>query len=828
VLGKALIFGTALSLCGQVVIKQQGFIPFSDAPIHYRSEKLDDPIAKLQKRLDYGQLRLDYDPKQGYLRSIMDALGVPISSQTLVFSKTSFQYPNISPEKPRALYYNDDVYVGRVQGGKSLEFVSFDPMQGAIFYILDEHQVDQPRFERAALDCIQCHVASSTRGVPGVMLRSIFTRPNGAQAGGTPAFITGQDSSITDRWGGWYVTGYQGSHMGQDPANLNTSFYPTASSDVVAHLVLAHQTQMHNLITQTNYQTRLGKPFDRSAEQLVRYLLFADEAPLEGTIDPHSEFAKDFAARGPRDSQGRSVRDFDLHKRIFKYPCSYLIYSEAFDAIPEPAKAFIYHRLFEVLTGSEFTSLSTEDRRAVLEILAATKPGLPEEWKQFVNNTERKSTSMKLTTRNLAAAVLGISGLATSLTAAGTLDGRWAATLDQGGVVIPFRLDISTTGNKVVGTLYSGEEKETTTSASIQDGKVELNFEHYLTSIKATVKDGELDGQIDVTRRNTTASKSYEATDQPVRRASGGSAFHAKRYVAPTAEISANVPSIDGVWEMPHDSPKGEKAWRLIVKQKGAEIATTVLRVDGDTGALTGSWQGDKFVASHFDGARPGLIEITPQKDGSLQISLTTPPRVGTMIAYRPEVARAKGLPEPANYVTHTSVRDPNEVFAFSFPDTTGKIQSNEDARYKGKVVLAVVTGTWCPNCHDEAQYLVQLYAKYHDKGLEIVALDFEEPDQQQSLKRVNAFISQYHVPYPYLIAGAPDDMWDKIPQAVNLNTWPATLFIGRDGRVKATHSGFASSASGVYNTQLKEEFTSTIERLLSESGEVSTAALQR
>jgi thiol-disulfide isomerase/thioredoxin len=138
---------------------------------------------------------------------------------------------------------------------------------------------------------------------------------------------------------------------------------------------------------------------------------------------------------------------------------------------------------------------------------------------------------------------------------------------------------------------------------------------------------------------------------------------------------------------------------------------------------------------------------------------------------------------------------------------------------------VAVVTGTWCPNCHDEAQYLVQLYAKYHNKGLEIVALDFEEPDQQQSLKRVNAFIQQYGVPYAYLIAGAPDDMWDKIPQAVNLNTWPATLFIGRDGRVKATHSGFASPASGVYNTQLKEEFTSTIERLLSQQAEQGTAA---
>jgi thiol-disulfide isomerase/thioredoxin len=162
-------------------------------------------------------------------------------------------------------------------------------------------------------------------------------------------------------------------------------------------------------------------------------------------------------------------------------------------------------------------------------------------------------------------------------------------------------------------------------------------------------------------------------------------------------------------------------------------------------------------------------------------------------------------------------VRDPNEVFAYSFPDIHGKLVSNEDPKFKGKVVLAIVTGTWCPNCHDEAQYLVELYAKYHAQGLEIVALDFEEPEQQSTLQRVNAFIKQYKVPYTYLIAGAPSEMWDKVPQTVNLNTWPATLFIGKDGRVKATHSGFASRASGIYNDQLRAEFTSNIERLLKE-----------
>src|SRR5580704_5517145 len=256
---------------GEVVVKNQGYLPFADAPINYRSENLSDPVAKLQTRLDRGEVKLKYESGHGYLRSVLEALRVPVSSQTLVFSKTSFQYPKISPERPRALYYNDDVYVGQVHDGKSLEFVSFDPMQGAIFYIMDEHQVEHPRFERSELDCVQCHVAnSSTRGVPGVMLRSVFTSPSGTQAAGTPAFITSQESPLKDRFGGWFVTGSSGSqaHLGNAilpdgvhpeeldktaGANLSdltkridTSAYLTKYSDIVAQLVLAHQTQMHN------------------------------------------------------------------------------------------------------------------------------------------------------------------------------------------------------------------------------------------------------------------------------------------------------------------------------------------------------------------------------------------------------------------------------------------------------------------------------------------------------------------------------------------------------------------------------------------------------
>jgi hypothetical protein len=415
---------------GQIAVRNQGYVPFSEEPINYRADP-DDPVARLQKQLDRGEVALAYEPQHGYLKSVLDALKVPISSQTLVFSKTSFQYRKISPQAPRALYFNDDVYVGQVRDGKVLEFVSFDAMQGAIFYILDEHQSERPVFQRAELDCTQCHVAAGTRGVPGVLLRSVFPTPTGTQAMQTASFITGHQSPLKDRWGGWYVTGTHGqqTHMGnvvvrdkEHPEDLDraaganlvdlskqldTSAYLTPHSDIVAHLVLAHQTQMHDLITLTNYQTRLAyyaeaernkavgeaagtlsdaarAQYEGPAEELVRYLLFVSEAPLEDPVTGTSGFAEEFAARGPRDGRGRSLRDFDLQTRIFKYPCSYLIYSEDFDALPAPARSYVYHRLFEVLTGRdrrpEFAKLTREDRQAILEILLATKKGLPEEW----------------------------------------------------------------------------------------------------------------------------------------------------------------------------------------------------------------------------------------------------------------------------------------------------------------------------------------------------------------------------------------------------------------------------------------------------------------
>jgi hypothetical protein len=435
------------TLHAQIAVRNQGYIPYSDAPIYYRSDDINDPVAKLQKQIGQGKAQIVYDEKdRGYLKSVLKLLDVPVSSQTLVFSKTSFQYPKISPEHPRALYFNDDVYVGSVHEGKEIELVSFDARQGAIFYLLHEQKADKPAFERAELDCTQCHIAAGTRGVPGVLLRSVQPTVTGTLVTGASTFVTDQESPFSERWGGWYVSGkLAGTSLANAAAPegasgklvklepLAKSFEPSAylapGSDEVALLVLAHQTQMHNLITLTNYKTRIAlhalssqspaaagsaggaappaagaslpedtrRQFERPAEQLLRYLLFANETALPNLdakeVTASSAFAREFAARGPHDSKGRSLRDFDLSTRIFRYPCSYLIYSDAFDALPEPSKGYVYHRLLQILSGADqdadFESLSAQDRQAILEILLETKPGLPQEWQDYARSHQR-------------------------------------------------------------------------------------------------------------------------------------------------------------------------------------------------------------------------------------------------------------------------------------------------------------------------------------------------------------------------------------------------------------------------------------------------------
>jgi thiol-disulfide isomerase/thioredoxin len=246
--------------------------------------------------------------------------------------------------------------------------------------------------------------------------------------------------------------------------------------------------------------------------------------------------------------------------------------------------------------------------------------------------------------------------------------------------------------------------------------------------------------------------------------------------------------------------------------------------VDGDTGTLAGNYQDGKFVLSHFTGERPLYVELTPAQDGSLLLELVGFRSRQTLTALRPEAARSKGLTPPDDPTLHTRLKKPTEPLHFSFPDLDGKITSDTDQRFRGKVVLVNISGSWCPNCHDEAPFLEELYRKYHGQGLEVVALDFEEEDQLKDLTRLRAFIKRYGIEYTYLVAGEPSQLNERVPQAENLNAWPTTFFVGRDGLVRTIHTGFTSRASGQIDSHLKDEITNEVARLLSENARVASA----
>ena len=383
-----------------------------DAPIHYSTAPVSDAVWALNARLRDGKEKLVFETDgSGYLRSVLRALRMPVESQALVFSPTSLQSERISMHNPRAVYFADSVALGFVRGGAIMEVAAQDPAQGVIFYSLDQKPADVPQFKRDDT-CLACHLSWDTLAVPGLLLTSMFPLPDDPNAYAN-GFTTLQGSPLTERFGGWWVTGDHGGgrHMGNvpvmpadarlklaSPARVLTSLegifdlksYPSPYSDVVAQLVLAHQTRMTNLITRAGWEARVAATAPgpdasarvrEAASELVDYMLFVDEAPLPGPVRGSSGFAEVFASAGPRDGRGRSLRDFDLQRRLFRYPCSYMIYPEAFDALPAAAKDLVYERLAQVLTGRDphprYRVLTAADRAAVLQILRETKKGLP-------------------------------------------------------------------------------------------------------------------------------------------------------------------------------------------------------------------------------------------------------------------------------------------------------------------------------------------------------------------------------------------------------------------------------------------------------------------
>jgi hypothetical protein len=398
---------------------------FEKAPIEYSISKPSNRIERLQVRIDRGEVVLEHADGTGYLESLLRELEIPASSQTLVFSKTSLQLQRISPRTPRAIYFSDDMYIGFCQRGDVLEISAVDPMLGTVFYTLAQQKENQaPRFQRQVENCLVCHSSSRTENVPGHLVRSLLVASSGHPILSAGSRIVNHTTPIEDRWGGWYVTGkpngwkHQGNHwaegdqqptqrepLGGNRASLEgllaTDRYLTPHSDVVALMLLEHQVLVHNRIAAAQFTTRqalaynammnelLEEPQGRmlesttrriqsAGEKLLEAVLMTGEAALPEAVEGTSTFTADFLKSAKRDSLGRSLRDLDLQFRLFRYPCSYLIDSEAFRALPEPMQEYFWKRMGQVLAGEDssraFQHLSNEDRDAIGQILRETVP----------------------------------------------------------------------------------------------------------------------------------------------------------------------------------------------------------------------------------------------------------------------------------------------------------------------------------------------------------------------------------------------------------------------------------------------------------------------
>jgi hypothetical protein len=380
--------------------------------IQYASRPPTDRIAKLNQALADGSRRLQRDNRTGYLRSTLDALGVPEESQLLVFSKTGVQRAFTSPHNPRALFFDASVVVGYIPGAPVIEIASHDPQQGVVFYTLDQHATS-PAFTRATM-CLTCHVSASTLEVPGLIARSNTVGEDGIVMPQLGSNDVNHQTPHPDRWGGWFVTfetvvGYnQRAHAGNITftaagTTSNQVFvewmnsepeargYLSPLSDIVSLLVFDHQARAINLLTRLNWESRVVSAGGRAGtadgtlgplvNELADYLLFAGEAPPSVVLTPRPGFAERLAATVPKDRRGRSFADLDLVDRLLRYPCSYMVYSAAFDGLAPDVRQAVYRRMIDTLSRSDAPGMrsreSAGNRRAVLEILRDTRPDFP-------------------------------------------------------------------------------------------------------------------------------------------------------------------------------------------------------------------------------------------------------------------------------------------------------------------------------------------------------------------------------------------------------------------------------------------------------------------
>ena len=413
VLGVA-IAGTRTA-SGQKAVEPWGGVLDEHPRIAYASRPTTDRVAKLGQALAAGSRSLDRDPQTGYLKPILEALGVPVESQLLVFSKTGVQRDYTGPHTPRAIFFDQSVVVAHVPGAPMIELAAHDPQQGVVFYTLDQRAA-RPLLTRRT-GCLSCHVSATTLEVPGMIVRSNTVDEGGNVMPQFGSYDVSHETPHPDRWGGWYVTSdplaipyASRAHTGNITftsggntsnqvfidwltSSPETRGYLSAQSDIVALLLFDHQARAINLLTRLNWEARVASESSekgdevsvpavrRLVDELAGYLLFLTEQPPTVPLIARAGLAERLAPRAPKDRLGRSFAQLDLVTRLLRYPCSDLVYSEAFDGLPEAVKQAVYRRMVDVLSTPDRrlgdARVSVEDRRAVLEILRETKADFP-------------------------------------------------------------------------------------------------------------------------------------------------------------------------------------------------------------------------------------------------------------------------------------------------------------------------------------------------------------------------------------------------------------------------------------------------------------------
>jgi len=418
-----------LLLCSTLTGFSQFYNDYELEPHGYFSKDAKDPVTLLMKRVQRGEILIKDPNGKPLVERLLRELGLNKDTQVLVFSRTSLQRREVSYSNPRALYFNESVYLGWMPNGR-IEIASFDPELGPIFYFQRElDDTSSPLLERSR-SCLGCHAGDATNFLPGSLGRSVYPDKSGRSLRSIDDYRrSGHHIPLHDRYGGWFVSGNHGTmrHMGnaiatreqgevtinrEQFANLekldrffSTEAYPAPGSDIAALLVFDHQVTMHHRLVEAAYRARQslfdskldpketdlsklskGRSIDEFIEgrdKVVDYLLFRNETPIpKVSCDPG--FRRAFTANRIADSRKRSLKDLRLDGRIFENRCSYMIYSPTFDQFPPMLKGAIYARIHEILTSPKpvegFDYLGKDEKRRILEILHETKEDLPPGW----------------------------------------------------------------------------------------------------------------------------------------------------------------------------------------------------------------------------------------------------------------------------------------------------------------------------------------------------------------------------------------------------------------------------------------------------------------